>query len=274
MELHDFLTQWIAAEGVSTEDVLAGFLPLLRDVINAHLAGCVAPLEGLNELRVEQHRIWFEEAKRQTPRSNAAGVSRIELQSRARVEILAEARRATDADDGSETLVRSEIGERGAPIQRSVYLPGYVTWEHELGHHDPLTDVFSLGMLLASLACPIDLTQPEALESFVAHRRNLFTLNPALHPVLAQAILRMTELDRHRRAQDLLGLLHSLENYRDQTVSFELDLARIPGFRTRDSSTRREAILTRLRDRLFDVSRRNNLLHHRPTMQSVNLTHA
>ena len=63
------------------------------------------------------------------------------------------------------------------------------------------------------------------------HRRNLFDLNPQLHPVLAKAIVRMTELNRHRRPQDLAGLLHTLENYRDQDVDFDFDLARIAELR-------------------------------------------
>ena len=97
---------------------------------------------------------------------------------------------------------------------------------------------------------------------------------PSLHPAIAQAILRMTELDRHSRRQDLPAILHGLENYRDQTISFEVDIAHVAGFRSRDTRTRQDLVLTRLRDRLFDISRRNNLLHFRPTMQSVNLTQA
>ena len=53
---------------------------------------------------------------------------------------------------------------------------------------------------------------------------------PHLHPVLAKAIVRMTELDRHRRPQDLSALLRTLENYRDQDVDFDFDLARMPSF--------------------------------------------
>ena len=67
-------------------------------------------------------------------------------------------------------------------MTRPVYLPGYVTWEHRLKHHDPLTDIFSLGMILASLACGMDFADPEILRSFVAHRRNLFSLSAGLHP--------------------------------------------------------------------------------------------
>ncbi len=274
MTFEQFLTEKLIAEDVATEDVLASFLPLLREVIEAHRHGLVAPLEGTKELHVEGVRLWFEEAKRQQPRSNSSEVYRLELTGQASVEVVSESRRTTEVGDGTEQIVRSEIGTRGTPIARPVYLPGYVAWEHELGHHDPLTDAFSLGLILASLACGLNLNEPTDLETLVAGRRNLFALNPRLHPVLAQAILRLTELDRRRRPQDLAALLHTLENYRDQPVDFEIDLARVVGFQTRDRKTRHEVVLSKLKERLFDISRRNNLLHFRPTLQSVNLTHS
>ncbi len=45
------------------------------------------------------------------------------------------------------------IGARGAEVVRPVYLPGYVAWEHALGHHDPLTDVFS-SEAISDSRCP------------------------------------------------------------------------------------------------------------------------
>ena len=193
---------------------------------------------------------------------------------RASVEILVETRRVTEVSDDSGTIVNLAIGDAESSITRPVYLSGYQTWEHRLEHHDELTDIFSLGMLLASLACGLDLAQPEDLESFVAHRRNLFTIAPALHPVLAQAIVRMTSLDRRERTADLRLLVHTLENYRDQKVDLDFELAKISGFAEKDVRTKQGVVLRKLRERLFDISRRNRLLHFRPTMQSVNLTHA
>ena len=166
------------------------------------------------------------------------------------------------------------IGDRAAEVKRPVYLPGYVTWEHQLGHHDPLTDIFSLGMILASLACGLDLADPEQLRTFVGHRRNLFAIHSGLHPVLAQAIVRMTEIDRHRRVQDLRSLLHNLEHYRDQEVDFDVDLARTAGFTENDNRSKQRVVLGKLRERLFEISKRNRLLHFHATMQTVNLTHA
>ena len=92
--------------------------------------------------------------------------------------------------------------------------------------------------------------------------------------MLAQAIVRTTEIDRHRRVQDLRALLHNLENYRDQEIDFDVDLARIPGFLKKDDRSKQHVVLSKLRERLFEISRRNRLLHFHATLQTVNLTHA
>jgi len=83
----------------------------------------------------------------------------------------------------------------------------------------------------------------------------------------------MTELDRGRRPQDLPSLIAALENYRYQDADLELDLARATdaGASSHDKQT---VVLTKLRERLFDISRRNRLLHFRPTQYSVSLTQA
>lgn len=274
MTFEQFLIEKLIGEAVSTEDVLASFLPLLREAIEAHRQGLVAPLEGTLALRVDGVRLWFEQAQRQPPRLKNADIARLELTGQTLLEVVDESRRAIEVNDGIGEVVRADIGSRGVTLARPVYLPGYVSWEHELEHHDPLTDAFSLGLILASLSCGLNLNEPAELEKFVANRRNLFALNPRLHPVVAQALLRLTELDRRKRPQDLAALLHALENYREQRVDFAIDLARMPGFQTPDRRTRHEVILSKLQERLFDVSRRNNLLHFRPTQQSVNLTHA
>ena len=234
----EFLRRRLETGGFSTEDALASFLPLVREVLESHAAGRVAPLEGLAALHVDGVRIWFEEAQRQEPRLNRAALNRIEATGPLAVTIIAETRLTAEIDQDEDAVIDLSIGDRSADVVRPVYLPGYVTWEHQVGYHDPLTDVFSLGMILASLACGLDFADPEQLKRFVAHRRNLFALNPALHPVLVQAISRMTEIDRHRRVQDLPALLHNLENYRDQEVDFEVDLARIPGFVQKDDRSK------------------------------------
>src|SRR5262245_41452346 len=113
MTFEQFLTEKLIAEDVATEDVLASFLPLLREVIQAHRHALVARLERTKELHVEGVRLWFEEAKRQQPRSNSTEVYRLELTGQASVEVISESRRTTEVGDGTEQFVRTEIGTRG-----------------------------------------------------------------------------------------------------------------------------------------------------------------
>lgn len=270
----EFLADRLATGGFSTEDTLAAFLPLARQVVETHQSGNVAPLAGLDALQVAEGRIWFADDDALEPHHNLPMVRQLSHSTTRAVEILGESRRTSDVLAGTEQLVDLRIGRRGEAVMRPIYLPGYLCWEHEVGHHDPMTDVFSLGLLLASLACGVDLNVPDELQTFVAHRDNLFALRPALHPVLARAIVRMTELDRHRRPQDLPALVHSLANYRDQAVDLAYDPVLAEGFGRRDLRGRRQLVLSRLRERLFDLSRQNRLLHFRPTAHTVNLTHA
>ena len=155
-----------------------------------------------------------------------------------------------------------------------MYIRGYVCWEHLIGHHDPTTDVFSLGLILASLACGLNLADENDHQRFVTNRRNLFRVNPQLHPVLARTISVMTELDRNKRPQDLPGLLETLDNYRDQEVDFETDLASTNNLQKQDRSSKRKVILSKLQERLFEINRRNRLLHFRSTLHTINLTQA
>ncbi|MCO6453960.1 MAG: DUF4011 domain-containing protein, partial [Pirellulaceae bacterium] len=275
LTLERFLDQRWQAGGFSTEDVLASFLPLLRQTIATHQAGQVAPLEGLDELHVAGVQIWYEQARSRPLRLNRSAVASLEQALHGVLDIVGQTERTFDV--GGETREVRDlrlIEQDDQPLARPAYILGYRCWEHRLEHHDPLCDVFVLGLVLASLACGLNFNQPEDARRFVAHRENLFHLHRQLHPVLAQAIARMTELDRHRRPQDLPALLHSLQHYREQDVEFQLELNRIEGFGGQDQHTRQQLILGRLQQRLFEISRRNRLLEFRPTMQSVNLTEA
>ncbi len=272
--LVDFMRSRFEVAGFTTEDALASFLPLAREVLESHAAGMAAPLDGLDELRVEGVRIWFEEAKRRKVRRANRELQGVERSGRAAVEIVSEMRITTDLDDGDMKVVDLAIGNSDETPTRPVYLPGYRCWEHCLGVHDPLTDIFALGMILASLACGLNFYDEEQLKEFVAHRTNLFALRSGLHPVIARVIVRMTQLNRRERAQDLASLVKTLENYRDQGVDFEFALAHSSEYAKGSKRDRQTVVLGKLRERLFEISRRNKMLHFRPTLQSVNLTHA
>jgi predicted DNA-binding WGR domain protein len=266
----ELLRAGVARGGFGPDDALAALLPLLRQVAATHEQGLVAPLRGLDALTVDGGRLGFDPAHAVAPRTNPARLAGLQAPAGGGVDVVAESRRTADLDGGSLAVAHLDIGAPDAAPDRPVFLPGYVAWEHAIEHHDALTDIFSLGLLLASLACGVDLTDADDLELFVRHRENLFALNPRLHPVLAAIVVQATELNRHRRSQELGALIARLESYRDQPT--DLDLARLPGFAESGRAGKRRLIQAHLRDRLFDISRRNRLVYFRSTLGSLNLT--
>lgn len=252
----------------STDDVLAMTLPLLQQVLEAHEQGRVAPLEGIDDLMVTGNRIWFERAKARPPAREDERLKRIEAKESHAFDVVSHQRQVSEGYDLSVSDLG--IGDPGDPIVRPMYLSRYVSWEHEIGHHDPLTDVYVLGLVLASVALDQNLGERSALEHFVQNRSGLAAFGGRLHPVVARAILRMTEVDRHLRVQDLRSLIVTLRNYREQSQDFAE--GSVDHGAPAKGPARRKALYARLRDRLFDFSRRNRLLHFSSNNQTVNLT--
>ncbi len=270
----EFLRKRLETGGFTTEDALASFLPLLGQVVEAHAQGRVAPLEGIDALHVQGVQVWFEEANLKDPSMNRSALRRLDRPKALRVEVMDKVRRTTEVSDGITGVQDLSVGDRAESIESPVYLPGYISWDHAVGCHDPLTDVFSLGLVLASMACGLDFSDRKDIELFARSRRNLFAINRHLHPVVVKAILKMTELSRHDRPQDLGPILYALTHYRDQETDIDIDLLQDPDFESKPLLDKQKAVLGKLQDRLFEISRRNRLLHFRQTSQSVNLTHA
>ena len=242
----------------STDEVLSRVLPLLEQAANDHARGLVAPLSGVESIRSVGGRLFYASNEATEPRRSAAlhstrvSYGAVEVHSRLRTD-----------DDGSQTDL--SIGDLDTPSDVPVYLPRFVAWEHTKEHHDALADIYVLGLVLASVALHVDLGDPEELASFVANRRALTSLHPKLHPVVARVITTMTELDRRARAQDLPSVIHALVHHRDQRIEVE------PAPEAKNEPRKRR-ILRRLRDRLFDFSRRNRLLHFRAGTNTLDLT--
>jgi predicted DNA-binding WGR domain protein len=288
-----FLEAGVAKGGFETEDVLAAVLPLMKQVLAAHEAGLVAPLNGIEDLIItEAGQFMFAPAKANSSKKNSAKVKSLQSPVCNAVEVVAESRRVTDVDQSMLTISDSSVSaadggaadggaaDGGAAdgsaadsgITKPVFLPGYRNWECVIGHHDELTDMFSLGLLLASVACGLDFTDAGELELFTLNRTNLFSINPRLNPVLASTIVHMTELNRHKRAQDLEQMILRLENYREQTVDFDANVFTKKEFQQSPITGKRRLIQSHLRDRLFEISRRNRLIYFKPTLQTLNLT--
>ncbi len=142
--------------GFTTEDALATLIPLFRQVLETHAAGRVAPLEGIGDLWVDEYRAYFEVSRSRAPRLADDKLRSVESRIGA-FDVVGRSIQTTYADAGEETHENLLVAKPGDAIDRPMYLPGYVSWEHRLGHHDALSDIYVLGLLLASVACGVDL---------------------------------------------------------------------------------------------------------------------
>ncbi len=261
--------------GLAADDVIAALLPVFRQVADLHAQGLVAPLRGTGALTMDdRYRLRLDVTGADQGQQAPARLAALTPEASEAVDIVARGEEHTDVVSGGRRRPAAESGTAAGAdgaITHPTLVPGWQTWEHLVGHHDPLTDVSSLGLLLCALSCGLDLALPDDVHRLAAHRRNLFVLNPHLHPVIASIASEMIEPDRRRRAQDVAWLAERLDTYRDQPQDFDLDEVSA-GARAREDVAR--AVLTTLRDRLFDLSRRNRLLYFRSTQQSLDLTEA
>ena len=231
IRLDSFLTTAFDGGEYSTDDTIAFILPLLKNILDLHEAGLVAPFEREDALFV------------------TAGILDIEKDF-AHAPVIA--------------LYRVQEG--------AAYLPGYRSFEQLAGHHDPQTDIFCLGLILGSMALGLDLHDKDDLQRFASIRTNPSWHHPRIHPTLGRLITEMTELDRSLRSQDLYDVIRRLEHYRDYDPEKQTDLSQVAGWVHKELKERDTFILNKLRNRLFDTSRRNRLLYYKPNMRFVNLT--
>ncbi|MCX4164348.1 MULTISPECIES: AAA domain-containing protein [Paraburkholderia] len=263
------LIQAQAGAPLSTDDVLVLVVPLFEQVASLHAQGRVAVLDVDSVLVNEDGALILRRPEGQAPVMDIGAVHRVQPQPASGLNIIGALQRSHTEDGRHEVTDEALQLDGAAPIERPVYLPGPRSWELLIGHHDEISDTFLLGMTLASLACGIDFADEDDLRRFLIHRRNLFLLHERLHPIVASVIVEMTEVNRHDRATDVSALATRLRTWREQPLSVDVERA-LAG--ASGAATRRTAVLTHLRDRLFDLSRRNRLLYFRPGAASVNLT--
>lgn len=253
------------------EDVIHLMAGLMRQVSALHESGRVARLTPESVRETDDGRLELVDPLGLPMVQDLAAIDRVQPKVSTALKVVGEYRVVSDEEQGTKVETLTADGEGQAAITKPVYLPSLRCWEIELGHHDEITDIFIIGMIMACLACGLDPSEPAHIERFAMNRANLFTIAPRLHPVVASIVLEASMLNRHERATSLAELTRRLESYRDQPLA--LDVERVLAG-THGTGGRRAAVLSHLRDRLFDLSRRNRLVHFRPTQSSVNLTEA
>ena len=152
--------------------------------------------------------------------------------------------------------------------ERPMFVVGYRAWEQLYDHHDELTDINLAGLLLVSYATGLDLDLPGAVHDLAFGYRHVHWMNRAIHPVVGAVLSDMVDPDRHRRPADLGQVIARLEHHRELPGDLDLDDA----YEAADGW--RRAVLSTLRERVFDLSRRNRALYFRPSSTALSLTEA
>ncbi|MBR9884922.1 MAG: DUF4011 domain-containing protein, partial [Oceanospirillales bacterium] len=222
---------------------------------------------GVDALSVSMGQLWFSNADAERVGINDRVVRKLGAEAVSNRGVVITGHFSQTLSSDTSQIIDKCIAGREEAEPRMAYYLDYIAWEQRVYHHDALSDVYVLGLILASLAGQLDLTEPDDLATFVRIRTDIRQLNDRIHPVVAQAIAQMTSLVREERPQDLATLTQALYHYRDQDIDDS-----VRGISQEEEGDKR-AIQRSLRNKLFEISRRNRLLYFRESGGSVNLTH-
>lgn len=269
----EYLKHGVTNGGFQNEDIVAACMPLLKEVLTFHEQNKVAPLDGLKHILITNDFLDIDEKFIESPKINKKQLEVICAPASEAFTIIGEKKMTTDVGNSTQSVINLEIQlDKSKAITKPVYLPGYTCYEFLIGHHDALSDVFVLGLIMGSISTGLDLNKEEELNTFVNNRKALVFIKSSIHPAIANLIMEMTELDRKKRIRDLNEVIEKLKHYRDYNPEKEMDLTTLEGFKNQDLSTRNKWILNKLKSRLFDISRRNRLLYFKSSSKFLNLT--
>lgn len=255
----EYISQLNSSEKLTSDDILHLCLPLLEEVASFHDEGLVGPFENTNTVFYNGVTLDIDENYAHTSINNLQAV--ITLLSEDTINGFKITDRILNIED-LETS-NNDIGK-----VYPAFLLGYHCYEILLGHHDNQTDIFCLGLILASLITNLDFSNQEDLEEYITIRHNTHEQNTSVHPTIHRLVLEMTALDRKDRARDLNSIITQLKNYRDFTLTTNIETISTHA----PIANRNQYILGKLKNRLFDISRRNRLVYYKPNSRFVNLT--
>lgn len=268
---YTFLTSHFDKGLFANDDVVAVMLPLLHTVAKIHNQGKVAGLQDIATIFVEEEKLDIASDEFRIENSVSQFAHFFSVQSKTFIISSEVHQKVTVGEDDTteEYFDQSVQNEDTLRVNKPMYLKNYGCFELSFGHHDPLTDIFILGMIMASQALNLDFTDIDDLNEFVANRKSMVFVNPKIHPAIANIIVGMTELDRRKRWKDLNEIIEKLKNYRDYNPETEYDISKIVQPK---KTSKQQYIQEKLRNRLFDNSRRNRLLYYKPNLKFLNLT--
>ncbi|MBP9221397.1 MAG: DNA helicase, partial [Chitinophagales bacterium] len=258
----------------SADEVIEFILPLFEEVLSFHENGQVASFERTDTIFINNGRLDIDENFSHEPVNNLHEV--LKLLAKDQIAGFSITERITldedlSANQSSSTNHQIQNNPNDIPTH-PVYILGYQCFEIKLGHHDVQTDIFCLGLILGSVVMGLDLYDTDDLNQFVAYRNQPAGVNARMHPTICALITEMTELNRKNRSKDMKEIIQRLKFYRDYDPQKETDLSKLAAFQIKIPSDRKTFILSKLRNRLFDSSRRNRLLYYKPNGRFANLT--
>jgi predicted DNA-binding WGR domain protein len=273
VHLKQFLSTAFSNGYFASDDVVAFIIDALAETIELHSNGKVLPTQREDCLLITENRLDINEQIVIEKQLNTATIQRIDqYYKQYQFAVLAkqtvEVETAVGNFNHKNRLIH--LGNTDE-LTEPAYLLGYYCFESTWGHHDELTDIFSLGLVLGSICFGLNLYDPVELERFVEIRDNAFG-HSNIHPTLVGLVQQMTALDRTKRIQDLQEVIDRLTYYRDYNIENTIDLTTLKGWKKQEQKSLSQFILGKLRNRLFDNSRRNRLLYYKANSRFVNLT--
>ena len=258
----------------ATDDVIAFVLAIFEEVVSFHEANKVAPFDKEEALFITGNRLDIDERFLHEETNALKKVRQLFAEQQAKhLEVISTSRIEADVDEGVISVDALNVHlDVNTPLHHAAFIPGYRCFEMLVGHHDAQTDIFCLGLVLGSMAFGLDLYDENDLRIFAEHRCNPAVYHPAIHPTISGLIIGMTELNREKRSQDLYEIINRLKHYREYNPEKQTDLSKVAGWVNKELKERSQFILSKLRNRLFDTSRRNRLLYYKPNARFVNLT--
>ena len=255
------LQTFVHARPVGSDDIVGAVRALLEEVRDCHEDGKVAGLERVDLLALTTAgELRLGACPTGLPMRNDGKLMDIQKPRALAVDIVRQIG-VDERGEGQTSVTDRSIAAPGQEPDQPLFYRNYGSWECAVGHHDALTDIFHLGLLMGSLATGLDFRDEGEFAQFIHHRTNLLKLNPRLHAVLARIIADMTEPLRVDRAADLSALIELVDNYRSAEVDDARDRAADLAAVT-DPAQRRPRLQEFFRNRLFEITKRNKLLYY------------
>lgn len=258
----------------ATDDVIAFILPLFEEVLSFHEANQVAPFDKQESLFITDNRLDINEDFAHSSLNATSQLQKLFAAFKStQFDIVGKSKMEADVDEGTYKVENLQVHfNSNESLQYPAFIKGYNCFETLINHHDAQTDIFCLGLVLGSIALGLDLFEEDDVKTFAEYRKNPVQYNSRIHPTISTLITEMTELDRQKRTSDLYDVIHRLQHYREYDPEKQTDLSKVAGWVNKELKERSQFILNKLRNRLFDTSRRNRLLFYKPNMRFVNLT--